>query len=327
MTLYRNIFKNAFKNSWRYKYLWFFGLFTALLGNGGELDLIVKGFNGYNFEDGLFPVLKQYASTGVFNISNILQTTNNDPISMLIATCIFLIIITISAFLIWLIMTSQATLVNNSANIIGNKKHNFKQGLSAGIKKFLPVLGLNFLLKIAIYIIFVLLSVPIIMSLSYNNGFSSNLLFIVLFIIFIPLSIVLSFVTKYSVGFVVIKNKKFIQSIKNGFKLFKDNWLVSIEMAIALYVINILVAISLFIVFLILAIPFIFLFILIIKLKLIFIFWITFFIMILFYFILLITTGSMLAVFQTFSWTNLFVELTSKGAVSKITRIFDKVKK
>jgi uncharacterized RDD family membrane protein YckC len=224
-------------------------------------------------------------------------------------------------------MTSQVALVNNSVNIISNKKHNFKQGFFAGIKKFLPVFGLNFLLKISIYIIFILLSIPIIMSLSYNNVFLSNLVFIILFILFIPLSIILSFVTKYSIGFVVIKNKEFIESIKNGFKLFKDNWLVSIEMAIALYLINIMVAVSLFIVFLISAIPFIFLFILIIELKLIFIFWITFFIMILFYFILLITTGSILAVFQTFSWTNLFIELTGKGAVSKITRIFNKIEK
>ena len=136
MTLYRNIFKNALKNSWRYKYLWFFGLFTALLGNGGELDLIIKGINGYNFENGLFPVLKQYASTGIFNISNIITTANNDPISMLIALCIFITVMAISAFLIWLVVTSQATLVNNSANIINKKDHNFKQGLFAGIKKF-----------------------------------------------------------------------------------------------------------------------------------------------------------------------------------------------
>ena len=91
--------------------------------------------------------------------------------------------------------------------------------------------------------------------------------------------------------------------------------------------VGMILSFTMFIVFLILAIPFVFLFMLIIELKLIFIFWITFFIAILFYFILLITTGSMLAVFQTFSWTNLFVELIGKGATSKITRIFDKVKK
>ncbi len=37
MTLYRDILGQSLKSAWHNKYLWFFGLFAALLGNAGEL--------------------------------------------------------------------------------------------------------------------------------------------------------------------------------------------------------------------------------------------------------------------------------------------------
>jgi hypothetical protein len=41
MSLYRSILKRAWEISWKFKYLWFFGLFAALLGNGGEFEIIL----------------------------------------------------------------------------------------------------------------------------------------------------------------------------------------------------------------------------------------------------------------------------------------------
>ena len=66
MTLYRNIFSQSLKITWRYKYLWFFGLFSALLGNGGEIELLLRRFDG-TVEQGLFPGLSNILSTGLFN--------------------------------------------------------------------------------------------------------------------------------------------------------------------------------------------------------------------------------------------------------------------
>jgi hypothetical protein len=46
MTLYRSIFRQAWAITWQYKYLWFFGFFAALLGNGGEYEILSKGLRG-----------------------------------------------------------------------------------------------------------------------------------------------------------------------------------------------------------------------------------------------------------------------------------------
>ena len=40
MSFYRNILKQAWKITWRNKYLWWLGIFAALLGNGGEFEIL-----------------------------------------------------------------------------------------------------------------------------------------------------------------------------------------------------------------------------------------------------------------------------------------------
>ena len=84
MFLYRNILSQAWKITWRSKYLWFFGLFAALLGNGGELEIVFRGFDG-DFKDSLFTGW-QFWPEGFFNadtISNIGRLLINDPVSLL----------------------------------------------------------------------------------------------------------------------------------------------------------------------------------------------------------------------------------------------------
>ena len=46
MFLYRDVLSQAWKNTWQNKYLWFFGLFAALLGGWGDLEIVFRGLNG-----------------------------------------------------------------------------------------------------------------------------------------------------------------------------------------------------------------------------------------------------------------------------------------
>ena len=103
----------------------------------------------------LFLGWQRFVETGIFSadaFDNIGKLAVQEPFSLFLALFIFLTILFVGGFLIWLTIVSQAAIVNNSAKAIGRKKHNFKEGLDAGIKNFWTVFGLNIALKLIIYI-------------------------------------------------------------------------------------------------------------------------------------------------------------------------------
>ena len=319
MQLYRNILKQGLKISWQNKYLWFFGLFAALLGNTNEYEILFGGLSnetGQNF----FAGFSRIAETGIFSkqsLSGIGQIMAENPLSLLLLLIIGLVMLALSAFLVWLMIISQAALVNNSAKIITNKKHNFQNGAVSGMKNFWPVFGLNAISKFVVYLVFALLGLSFIATLKP--------IYIFIFIIFIPIAIALSFMIKYAIAYVVIRGSGFKDSIKQGWQLFARNWLISLEMAFLLFAITFLVGFALIIVFGSLNTIFAFLTVVFGKFLPAFGFWL--FVVIRSLFILAITVfiGAILTSWQIASWTGLFIELTGKGGTSRIARMFGKL--
>jgi len=326
MAFYRTIVSQAWKSTWHNKYLWFFGLFAALLGNGGELEIIFRGFDD-NLSEGLIPSLWGLAQTGIFSktaLVNITHLAAKEPFSVIATLGVLFILLMLGIFVAWLAIVSQVGLVNNAARITTGKRHDIKDGIEAGIKRFWPIFGLNVILKGLIYLFFALLSIPVIASASKAYFSANSFLFVLAFLLFVPVAITLSFIVKYAICFSVIKGESFIKSIKLGWQLFAKNWIISIEMAFLLFFINFMVGICLVIFFLVMAVPFLFILIVFTKLALFVNFW---FVVVSASIILIVVVafvGSILAAFQISSWTGLFIELIGRGGMSKIARVFGK---
>jgi len=323
MALYRGVLGQGWQNAWRNKYLWFFGLFAALLGNGAEFRMMSEAGS----EQTLFPTLQDIASTGVFSLQgleNLGKLMVKDPASVIILFLIFLLIAVLFVFLLWLSVVSQGALVNNAARFKNNHSHDFRSGLDSGIKHFWPVLGMNAILKIVIFVAFVILSFLLI-----NSGardMVGNILFVVFFVIFIPLVVVLSFIVKYAIAYVIIKGESFLNALRLGWQLFVRNWLISIEMAFILFFINFLAVVGLALLLLVLAIPFLFIMIVFSSVAVSFSFWFLFLASSILYILLAMWLGAVLSTFQVSSWTILFLELVSRGGVSKLIRLFGRRK-
>lgn len=325
MTLYRNILSSAWKNTWHHKYLWFFGLFAALIGNGGELEVFFRSFND-RMQGGFFVWLRGIASTGIFSLEalkNIGRLMVEDTGTMFLLIFTLLLILVLGGFLIWLVIASQIAIVNNTANDKLGKKHDIQIGISAATKRFWPVLGLNFIIKLFAYILFGILTVPIVMTLTKGGVLAYGILFVILYIVFIPLILFFSFIIKYAIAYTVIKEENFLEAIKSGWNLFIKNCLISIEMTFILFFINFFVAFALILILLVLSVPF--LFIVVFSNALAYINLLFIFVGAIILFIIFTAfAGSILATFQISAWTYLFIELETKGGVSKIKRIFSK---
>src|SRR3989339_64372 len=173
---YTNILKQSWDITWKNKYLWFFGLFAALLGNGGDLDIIVRGFD----HDNKFFMFgwQQFSQTGIFNkniFANIALLSVKEPLTLFLSLGTLLIFTFMVGFLIWMIISSQIAIVSNSVRIITGKKHSIKKGE----ENFWKVFILNMLLKLSIFFIFSF----ILFALFIKEAMLQSVIYVVLFIL------------------------------------------------------------------------------------------------------------------------------------------------
>lgn len=325
--LYRQILREALTIVWRNKFLWFFGLFAALVGSG-EYNLLINGFfrssGDKPLTSGLLDVVRDMASTGIFRfetMDNLKRIMTENPFSFFMSIFIFLIFLCVTIFVIWLIVVSQASLVSAARKIEQGEKTDFHEEIKKNKQYFWPLFLFNFINKFFTWILLVLVGVVVFVS-AIKATAMTLLLFILAFIIFISLSLIVAFIIKYAICYVVLRKQGWFEAIKSAVNLFFANWVVSLEMALTLFAIDILVkAIFLSIVLLVTA-PILMLGILTLFLNLKVSFWLTIIVPILILVVLILIIVGGLTVFQYSSWTLLFMRLAGKKTVvSKLARL------
>jgi len=319
MPFYRNILKQAWTLTWRNKYLWWFGVFAALLGNGGELEVI---FNNSGDPGGaMFPSWQRISSTGVFSpqtFTNVGNLFKHDTLNIIALLIVGLIVLAIFLFIVWLVIVSQAALVNNSAAIFKQKKNSFQDGWLSGRVNFWPVFSINVLSKVIIYILLAVVGLPMIY---WGANFGVGLFYVLALVIMVPVVIIISFIAKYAVAYAVINKYKIGLAIGQSWQLFKENWLISFEMAVILFFINLLVGLGIVLAVLTLAVPFLFLGLLFFYAFSALGSWLVAVMALIFFLAVVIFIGAALSVFQISAWTGLFLELDKKGGTSKLIRV------
>ncbi|HTX86579.1 MAG TPA: hypothetical protein VMC41_00750 [Candidatus Nanoarchaeia archaeon] len=331
MFLYRDILKKSLSITFSHKNLWFFGIFAALVGGVGQYTMSFSQATE-DWTTNVFSALAlffgQNANGNIF--ADLVRLFKSDLVSALIFSAFILIVIVVSLFLLWLAIVSQGGLVNNSARIIkANGKREIvpiRDGLDEGIAKFWPILGFDLITAALTCFFAALVGLPLVFMTAAAGG-SIFFLYVLLFMIFIPLALIISFVTRYAINYSVIKNRKFIDAFLDAWRLFGKYWLVSIEMALILFMIDFLFVFVLALLILVLAIPYLFL-ARILSLA--------FFVALgagnfsqialtagLFLaLIIIILGGAVITVFKTVAWTDIFINLVDKkGGLAKLERL------
>lgn len=247
MTPYREILKRAWNISWKNKALWFFGFFASIISFGAELKIFSKAFSQ---ESGLKTIndISLFIKTGIFSketLQNIPQLLKTETSTMLLLFLYLLVILAMTIFFVWLATSSQIAIIDaiKKINKEGQQKISIKEQLKKSKNKFWPVLGMNALIWLIVNGVTLLISLLLVVILIQDKTYLT-LLYGFLFIIFIPIILFISFIIKYAIAYIVIDGKKISSALKNGWILFRKNWLISIEMSITLFFINILVILA-----------------------------------------------------------------------------------
>ncbi|MBI3290699.1 hypothetical protein HYZ76_00285 [Candidatus Falkowbacteria bacterium] len=234
MYTYRQIFKQAFKIAWEHPAFWFFGFFLAFVGSAGEIELLLGGY-GFSVDGFIISFWEGLFGAGFFSLNTLkgiagLLAVN--PFSVLVFLLLSMVALGLMAVVIWLIIVSQSAVISGAIGASKNKNVSFAEGFFTGLKNFWPVLGLNFVLRIVTWGLFILTAL-----LSILDFPGSALIYIIFFDIFLILTLIASFVVKYAICGVILKNSSFKDSIKQAWQIFRSNWLLSFEIATILFLI------------------------------------------------------------------------------------------
>lgn len=319
MFSYRVFLKQAWDITKRYRYLWFFGIFASLTAIGGEYQIISQGLNSN--PGGSFTSIGIFMLYNLFNPSfyaGIASLAASNPAALWSLASVLLLALFLAIIMVYLAIVSQAALVEQSAQIILNKKKksglNISDGLSFGRKHFWHLLGLNLSNNILITFGFMLISLPLIFLL-ITDAAVLTLAYTLLFVVFVPISLAIAFIIKYAIAARVLENLSFVSSIGKGWEIFRRNWLVSLEMALILFLINFAAGIVT-----IAAIFLFFLPLLVVSLQLYLpILTATSFILTI---SAMLVAASIINTFQISAWTSLYIRLQEKKGLSKLERIF-----
>ncbi len=319
--VYRYILKQALTITWRNKWLWVFGLFTALLGNGGGVNIIVNGIENTEAQASILTNLKIIFSSGVWGKSYdlIVQFFQN-----LTFYYVFLFVLIMVGFLVllYLSMTTQGGILSGIYNIYKNKPTDIKKSFEVGRKKFWTIFAVNITAKLAVYGSFFIFSLPFLFLYIRNDNIIWQwVILIISFLIFVPFAVIVSFLVKYSVLYVVVNNLSYWESIKKSWKLFINNWLVSLEMAVVIFIINVVSGAVIIMFNFLITIPFVSMVYLSLQIDAEYLFWLGIIGGSAVFLIVLFVLGAILSTYQSSAWTLLFVQLNESIATPKLQRL------
>lgn len=310
--LYRVILKRAWFITKKNPVLWIFGFFVIFLWNGGELQMFI---------DTITSIGNLVSPSGLFAINlETLLIFFAGPLTielLIIKLLILSFAIILILFFLWIAITSEIAIIRSTILLDDKEKPKFGKELKDANIKFLPVFGLHILTKIIITSLVVFISLPLLIFIVNSTSSYRLPIAIVVWVLFLPFAMIASFVFKYAINFVVLKSETFWKSISKAWILFKTNWLISLEMAIWILIINMIFGLVALLITRVIIGPF----------DLLTVYWMSggfrefFFTKVIPLLLFYMIVGSMITVFQTSAWTLLFDKIVSGKRYGKLIRI------
>lgn len=315
---YRKVYGQAWHTLKKNLHLLFFGLFASLLGFN-EIKIAFDFENpGPNL---LSSSVKGWWETFTTIINVNLSWSNLNIIVVLLGIFIILAAIVIIA------ISSQAALMHSAYQTQKNTKTpnlKFNHSLQIGLEKFWPLLGINLINLLIGYYFLTFIIQPLISIIALSNGLPYFLLLsIIIFFIIIPLIITVAFATRYGIGYIVIYNQPLLTAFNNGWNLFKINWLITIESALAIIGTTVIYFVIMLTVILVVFTPFIIIAFVVASYENLA--WLIVGLGSLVGIIILICATALYGAYYNLLWSNIFLHLTRQNpSHSKIHRLASK---
>ncbi len=234
----RGLFGRAVVTVWRKKYLWLLAFFAGLTAYGGEVNFLFQRINTTTSLQGLLNGIRTAILDG--QVERLWRSTGNlwahNAGTLSASVALALIIIAVIA---WLIIISQAAIVRIIGRTQQGKPTGLTDGLAIGTEKFWSLVQLNIIGLLVGWMLWVVLTaVPAALFLITKNTTWSVVAYIGS-IVSIASSIVTIFLIQFATAGIVLQNSKLMSAIVDAWRLFSRNIVSSLEMAVAIFTINV----------------------------------------------------------------------------------------
>ena len=315
--LYTQAIQFGWRTMWEHKLLWVFGLFAALLGQMGILEFLSQALLASSTY-ALYP--HWLALPTFFQLVYELQPFVFAPHDVMWVGALALLLFGFAVFFIWIAIIAQGALIDNLAHEIKKKKR-LDVGASwhTGVKHFWRL----FFLHIAKQIIFVLLALGVgyatlNMVIPAITSVGDIFIFLLVFLLSFLVGLVVSFLVIYAAGYIVVDELPFVLAVQRAWILFKDHWVVSLEVACLVLVLNIGFLFALAIGMGVFLYPAVFLWFILILTSVPTLFILGLWIGVLLTTLYIIFLSSLFTVFTTAMWMYVFMEMKEKRIKSLV---------
>ncbi len=323
-SLYRKALGHSWKLAWQHKELWIFGLFAAVLGQMGILELLSKvtfASKKYAALENLnpTPALKQI----FFGLKDLPWNIE----SGLLFIWLLVMLVGLIIFGVFVSIVSQGAIIHSASQSVKKKTlPDTSKAWHAGVDHFWRLLSLNIAKKAVIMGLAFIVSIATI-NVLHTGGTWDVVVFFILFVLSMVIGLVISFLAVYAAGYVVVEEYSFTDSLKSAWRLFLDHWLVSIEVGLIIFAFNLVLILVLLAGLFTLLLHAVLLVGITVSTGILGIFNAGLFIEFIVFVGFIMFVASLFTVFSTTAWTYLFMKMHKHGIKSRIVHIFHGRKK
>lgn len=320
-SLYRPVLAEAWQFARRNKKIWIFGLCASFAASGGIYDIVLRSWNdafGRRLaatlpSDAVIPAFRDMATAALARAQGL-------PPALIVALLVALLVV---AFVVWIAVTSQGAVI---FAVRGDRKKSSdpRAAFHAGLRHFWPVLLVDLGVKLLLALFVMINSYPA-ERLITNPSAQNAGIYVVTFLIAIPLSLVTLLLSVYTMTAIVVRGEGVVDALRSALRTFSRHWIVSLEMAAVLLVIDVLVALGVLLLFLLLSVPFAFMIGSVQLYGSSVGFWLVIILVGVVAAAVMFVLGSLLTTFRYAAWTRLYLRLEERGAVAKIVRFLSAI--
>jgi len=314
---YRKALKASWQLAWHHKVLWIFGLFAAFLGQMGLLELITRvGLVGTKYASAPSWISWDFATMGA-----LINTLSLSLQGWLLLIWFAVLFGGIGIFLTFVSVSSQGALIDSAAQFVEEEKlPDPDTAWHSGVHHFWRLFFINLLKKGVLLVLSIVVSYAAIFAISSSPAVGVSV-FTFVFLVSIFFGLIISFLSVYAACYVVVDENSLLESIKKGYKLFQNHWLVSIEIGVTILALNFLliflVVASMFLLFM----PTLMLWLIAVTIVSEALYTVGVILATVIFLLFLAFIGSVFKVFTTSVWTYLFMKMHHHGLLSRIKHL------
>ena len=227
-TVYRSLFRRAWTLTWHSKHLWLFGLLSALLMGGGELNVLFRNTERIA-RLGEWAYMVRAGERGLTAWR--LQSLIDLPTGMYVVgvACVL-----VAGIVLYFALVAQGALIRGI-----DRERRERQTLSLGLREGKKYVGRIALLTLYYHVgagaVWAIVCLPpFLLYLAFGSSFWFILFLLIAFVCLVPVALALTLLYRFAMIICVCEDVPVQESVLRALRLARTNWIIMLELAVFL---------------------------------------------------------------------------------------------